>query len=87
MLGRSADEAYFEGFLWLTGVVAVVVLAVVILSFLRARVRRSKLSAQAPFSLAQLRRLRDQGELTCSEYEVLKRRVLDAHKGSTDAVR
>ncbi len=78
------DEVVFEGTLLLGGVVLVAVLAVLLLSYVRSRVRRSGWMTDPMFSLAELRRLRDEGELTVAEYDALQRRALNDLRETAD---
>jgi hypothetical protein len=69
---HTADEAAFEGVLWLAGVVLVLVVAAVILGYVRRRIRASRSQAGPAFTLEELRRLRDQGDLSEAEYKALR---------------
>ncbi len=83
-LAGSRDEAYFEGTLLLGGVVLVAVPAVLLLSSVRSRVRRPGRMTDPMFSLAELRRLRDKGELTTAEHDALQRRALNDLRRTAD---
>lgn len=64
----------FDGVVWLAVIVFLVMLAVVILAYLRRRMRSSTpRDGQPDFDLAELRRLRDTGQVTTAEYENLTR--------------
>ncbi len=76
MLGSARDAAVFEVVLWLAGVVAVATLAAVVMYRLLTRARRSSRADESCFTLAELRRLHEQGALTADEYEALKERTV-----------
>ena len=79
LLAQSSSEAAFwEGTLWLSGVVAVTILGLLVIRYLRMRDRQSPQAAEPFSSLAELRGLRDRGDLTVAEYEALKQRVVVA---------
>ena len=71
----DARAAGFEGLAWLFGLLMLVSLAAVIALYFRRRLRSNGLDSGG-FSLAELRRLRNRGELTVPEYEALRDRML-----------
>ncbi len=72
----TSQRALFDGFVWLFFLLVAVALMVVAIALLRKRLRKRVYSERTDFSLDQLRRLRDRGDLTESEYEVLRGKVL-----------
>ena len=81
-LDRSPEQAAaLEAVLWLGVVVIALLLGAVMVSYFR---RKARTSAQTPapvFTLEQLRRLRERGDLTDTEYETLKGRLLEGNGG------
>ena len=71
------DQEAFEALLWFGALVLAILLAVAIVGCLRRRIRASRLNARPSFTLNELRRLRDRGELTPSEYAALRRGVVE----------
>ncbi|MFQ5494501.1 MAG: SHOCT domain-containing protein [Phycisphaerae bacterium] len=69
-------SAAFEGVTWMAVLLGVIVVATVILAWARRRLMSSRSAPGTPFSLADLRRLRDRGELTKNEYEAVRRSML-----------
>lgn len=72
-----ASEKALEGWLWFGGLVLALLACMVVLLYVRRRIRHRGGDDQAPlFDLDELRKMRDTGELTIPEYEVLRRRTL-----------
>ncbi len=74
--GREAQAG--EGLFW---IVIIVVLSSVGAMLMRHVIKRwrSSLDDAAPdFTLAQLREMRDQGELTIAEYDALKEKIVSS---------
>jgi len=71
----STEDALYAGLLF-GAIVGVVMLAVVIVLYVRRRFQSWDDREGSDFTLEKLRQLRDQGELTIAEYEALRRRVL-----------
>ncbi len=69
-------EQTLEGFLWLAAVVLVGTALLAIIAYVKRR--RDAVSGRhaPPFTLDELRRMRDAGKLSPEEYETLKRRLL-----------
>jgi hypothetical protein len=84
------DEAVSSWLLWFVGLIV----AVVIAGFLILLIRRSFFAPQESvgagpqdvWGLDDLRRLRDQGEITVEEYETLRARAIKALKGDARPV-
>jgi hypothetical protein len=67
----------FEGLLWIGAIVLAFLLVVVLLQYVRTRLDASRRYARADFTLQELRRLRENGHLTETEFGTLKRKTLD----------
>ncbi len=70
------QQRTLEGFLWLAAVVIVGTTLLALLAFLKRK--RDAVSGRRalPFTVNELRKLRDGGKISPEEYEALKRRVL-----------
>ncbi len=66
-----------EGFAWLGLILAVVVACAVAVRYIKGRIRSTMEESTLVFNLEDLRRLRDNGDLTLAEYETLRRRLVD----------
>ena len=75
-----AQAALSEGWLWLGGILIAVLVGVVIVAFIRRRVRIASRMREPEFSLEQLRDLRDRGDLTKPQYEALRQRIVEGSK-------
>jgi hypothetical protein len=76
--GRSAEPAVaFEALFWLGGLVLGLLLTVVVLAYIRKRLRQRSATEEPAFTLQDLRRMRDDGRLSTGEYEALRRRMLE----------
>jgi hypothetical protein len=71
-----ASEKVLEGWLWFGGLVVALLTCLVIMAYVRRRIRGDGGEAGAVFDLDELRRMRDTGELTIPEYETLRRRTI-----------
>ena len=80
----SSDEALFAMMLWLGGVILAILAAVLIAAYVRRRTREAMESSSAELGLDELRRLRDRGELTLSQYEALKKRTIAQYTSGND---
>jgi hypothetical protein len=79
----AADQAAVgEGLLWMMVVLFLTVLVVAVLGYFRKRFRAPKEAGGSGFTLEELRRLRDFGSVTESEYEALKRNAIKELQGS-----
>jgi len=67
----------FSGLLWIGGILLLTLMTVVVALYLRRQLRSSREDAGPPFTLEDLRRMRDAGEVTPDEFDVLKRSVID----------
>jgi len=77
-LGQALDtSSAWAGLAWLGGVVLVCGLALVLAGYLRRRSAARHGRRPPPFSLEQLRHLRERGELSEEEYRSLRQRILD----------
>ena len=77
-LAQSTDQAAaFEGLLWLAGLVFALMLAAVVLAYVRKRLRASEPDQTHGFTLDRLRHMRDRGDLTTAEYEALRQKALE----------
>ena len=76
------DEAVFNWFLMFAGLIVAVLVAGVAIQLIRRRLLASQESAGAgphdTWGLEDLRRLRDEGEITIAEYETLRARAIEA---------
>lgn len=66
----------FEAVVWMAGLVLVLIAAAVVLAWYRSRWRGSMSTARDNFTLDDLRRMRDRGDLTGAEYERLRAIVI-----------
>lgn len=78
LVQTSRGESAQRGILRFFPVVVALALVAVVIAFLRRRMRRVDEPVASEFSLEQLRELWDCGELTVQEYEILRRRTIDA---------
>lgn len=67
------SQSALSGFLWLGVVVLAVMAGVVFLATLRRRFRDEASGVLPPFSLAELRNLKETGTVNSAEYESLRR--------------
>lgn len=74
------SPAGVEALIWTAVVMAASVVALLVLGAYRRRMRRAETSPQPVFTLAEIKRLRDHGEITISEYEALRRKLLEETK-------
>ena len=79
------DTVLFESLLWLGGLVLAALLSGLVLVYVKKRSRAAERDQGADFTLDDLRRLRDRGDLTDTEYDVLRRRAIEQHGVSTGA--
>jgi len=70
------QQALTEGFIWLLVLLVVVVLMAVAIVLVRRYFRKRAQSERAAFTLDQLRRMRDRGDLTESEYGILRGKAM-----------
>lgn len=70
--GVADSSAAFSGFLWLGTVVLSIMALVVVLATLRRRFRDATVGTMPPFSLADLRRLKEAGTVSAEEYDALR---------------
>ncbi len=82
--GAAGQEAAFEGLTWLGVLIAVVIVSVIILVFIRSRTRRTRQLTEPSFSLDDLRKLRDRGAVTIAEYETLRKKLVESLCGPTE---
>lgn len=80
----DAQAEAFEAILLMAALVLIFAIATVIVVYLRKRMRPSRVETDGGFSLADLRRLRNSGELTIAEYETLRNKLLQAKMGPSD---
>ena len=77
-IAQSREQtAVFQAFIWLAIVVIILMVGAAIVSYLRRKTRASVEIPAPVFTLEGLRRLRDRGDLTDTEYETLKQKLLD----------
>lgn len=81
LAGTSEQTAIFEGLHWLGVMVITAMLAFSVAVSVRRKTKAAAAKPAPEFTLDQLRDLRDRGELTISQYEALKQRVLDGSRG------
>ncbi len=74
---RGGRAAIVGGMVWLGIFLVVVIAAAWLLTILWRRFITSDNTGKPDFTLEQLRQLRDNGELTEQQYEVLKEKVID----------
>jgi len=83
-----ADQAgAFEAVIWMAGLVLVLILATATLAWFRGHLRRSRSASRTNFSLDDLRRMRDRGDLTAAEYERLRAAIIDDFGAASQAAR
>lgn len=71
-MASRASSVVFDAVIWLGVIVFIVIVATVILAYVRRRMRSSMSHVGPPgFDLAELRRLKDRGRLTGEEYDNL----------------
>jgi len=71
-MASGGGSAVFEAVVWLCAIVLIVIVATVILAYVRRRIRSSMSWEGRPgFDLAQLRRLKEDGQLSAEEYDNL----------------
>ena len=70
----GAKEAAFGLTIWLAGLVLALLVVVVVLAYARKRFLRMDSSDPSGFSIEDIRRMRDRGELSEGEYRALRRR-------------
>ena len=76
-LGQAGrQEAAIECLMWMGAIIMALLMAVVVVLFIRKRLRAARQPGGPDFSLEQLRRLRDQGSLTDEEYEAIKQKSI-----------
>lgn len=77
--GRTAfvSAAGVEALLWTAVTAAGSVLALLMLAWYRRRMRRGDEPSGPVFTLEEIKRLRDRGEITLAEYEALRAKVLE----------
>lgn len=82
---RAADmlalNDSLEWVVWSVAVVAGVIVLVVALFSARRRLLRNDLTWMPEFTLDRLRTLRDRGDSSDDEYEALRLKMLDQHRG------
>ena len=77
-LAQSREQAAaFQAFIWLGILVIALMLGAAIVSYIRRKTRASARTPPPVFALEDLRQLRDHGDLTDTEYETLRQRLLD----------
>ncbi|MCH8966161.1 MAG: SHOCT domain-containing protein [Planctomycetes bacterium] len=73
---QPSDRAVLEGLTWFVGVVVTMLLAAVVVAYLMRRLRARDETWTPRFTLEQLRRLKERGDLTDAEYHALRQRTL-----------
>jgi hypothetical protein len=85
MLAQTDAQAEaFGAILWMAALVMIFGVATAIALYIRKRMRPSSEGTDEGFTLADLHRLRNRGELTIAEYETLRDKLLQAKMGRTD---
>lgn len=74
------SAAGVDALIWTAAMTAVIVLALLALGAYRRRLKRSETANQPIFTLSEIKRLRDNGEITIPEYEALRAKVLEQSK-------
>lgn len=82
--GVASQEAAFKGLMWLGVLIALLIVSVIILAFIRSRMRRTRQLTEPSFSLDDLRKLRDRGAVTTAEYETLRKRLVESLREPTE---
>jgi hypothetical protein len=77
----QVEKAVFDGLFWLGALLAALI-GGVLLMYLRRRSGRTRADGARGFALEDLRRLRDTGELSISEYEALRRKTIEDLAGT-----
>lgn len=72
----NGQAAAMSGLIWIAAIALAVVVAVALTWRLRKSVARPTEAGGVPFSLHEIRRLRDQGDLTIPEYEALRDKLI-----------
>jgi len=85
LLARSPSEHLPALFLGLGGIVFLAIVGVVVAITLRKRFASEDRSPLVPFTLAELKRLHHEGQLTDEEYERMKQRTLAGYAIPADA--
>ena len=73
---QPSDRAVLEGLTWFAGVVVTTLLAAVVVAYLMRRFRTRDETWTPRFTLEELRRLKERGDLTDAEYHALRQRTL-----------
>lgn len=76
-VGVDGQTAVFQSLLLFGAVLMATLIAVVVLLFVRQRIRGREREGTDMLSLDQLRRLRDRGELTIAEYDTLREHTIE----------
>lgn len=74
------SSAGVDALIWTAAMTAVIVLALLALGAYRRRLKRAETANQPIFTLSEIKRLRDNGEITIPEYEALRAKVLEQSK-------
>ncbi len=72
----GAREAAFSGMLWLFAILAISTLVVVTVVYLRRRMRKAEPLSGLGLTLQELREQHERGNLTVSEFESLKEKLV-----------
>ncbi len=75
----TGGAAAFSGLMWLGCIVLISLLAVIIAVFARRRAKGSEEGTESPFTLDDLRRMREAGDVTNSEFEALQQDVIHGY--------
>ena len=75
----TGGSAAFSGLMWLGCIVLLSLLAVIIVVSARRRAKASGECTVPPFTLDDLRRMREAGDVTVSEFEALKHDVIHGY--------
>lgn len=71
------SSAGVDALIWTAMATAAIVLALLVLGAYRRRLRRAETANPPVFTLAEIKRLRDSGEITIPEYDALRAKLLD----------
>ena len=72
------SQAGVDALIWTAAAMVAVVGALLALTAYRRRMHRAEVNAQHPvFTLAEIKRLRDHGEITIPEYEALRAKLIE----------
>lgn len=74
---QDPTAAAFTGIAILGGVVAALIVLLLIVNQIRKRLVRGESANEPPFTLDSIRHMRDRGDLSEGEYEVLRQRIID----------